>query len=283
MRVEEYVGRRLRARLADLNMTHQAFGEGMGTYLGKPWSRSTVSVALKGDRAWTAAELVAAGLVTHLSPGQLLTPPVGVDIIDFPGGKQVPRDELINALAPLGQAAGLDAAQATLQNIEALAAGTLEAASRLREVGTVLWNPTSADSIYPIQQRPVVAAIVTSELGVLVGRRNDGEPPWTFIAGKVSDGERLSDAAQREVKEEAGLLVEAGELIGERVHPRSGRPMIYIAAHPTHGTSVHVGDEAELAEVKWVSYDEAQDLMPDMFGPVSAYLARTIGSQERRP
>ncbi|MGH3276365.1 MAG: hypothetical protein ACRDNZ_18810 [Streptosporangiaceae bacterium] len=32
----------------------------------------------------------------------------------------------------------------------------------------------------------VVAAIVTSPLGVLLGRRNDGTPPWTFIAGQLT-------------------------------------------------------------------------------------------------
>ena len=38
--------------------------------------------------------------------------------------------------------------------------------------------------------------------------------------------------------------------------------MIYIAAAPTHGTEVFVGDEDELAEVRWVSLAEADELMP---------------------
>jgi hypothetical protein len=32
--------------------------------------------------------------------------------------------------------------------------------------------------------KPVVVAVVTSPLGVLIGRRADGHPPWTFIGGK---------------------------------------------------------------------------------------------------
>jgi hypothetical protein len=36
----------------------------------------------------------------------------------------------------------------------------------------------------------VVAAIVTSKHGVLVGRRNDGKPPWTFIAGEIETANR---------------------------------------------------------------------------------------------
>jgi len=120
---------------------------------------------------------------------------------------------------------------------------------------------------------PVVAAIVTSALGVLVGRRNDGSPPWTFIAGEVEPGELPEDAAIREVKEETGLEVRAGQVIGERDHPATGRHMIYMAAAPVRGTSVFVGDEAELAEVRWVSLAEADELLPGMFEPVREYLA----------
>jgi 8-oxo-dGTP pyrophosphatase MutT (NUDIX family) len=127
------------------------------------------------------------------------------------------------------------------------------------------------------EPQPVVAAIVTSEHGVLVGRRNDGKPPWTFIAGEIEPGESPADAGIREVKEEAGLLVAAGPEIGRRVHPATGRTMIYIAARTTHGTDIFVGDRDELAEVRWVSLGEADQLMQPygMFGPVREYLART--------
>ena len=131
----------------------------------------------------------------------------------------------------------------------------------------------------PVVRQPVVAAVVTSGLGVLVGRRNDGSPPWTFIAGEVEPGERPEDAAMREVKEETGLLVKHGRVIGERVHPQSGRTMIYLAARPTHGTDVFVGDRAELAEVRWVSLAEADELLPGMFAPVRRYLARELAKE----
>jgi 8-oxo-dGTP pyrophosphatase MutT (NUDIX family) len=128
------------------------------------------------------------------------------------------------------------------------------------------------------EPQPVVAAIVTSEHGVLVGRRNDGKPPWTFIAGEIEPGESPADAGVREVKEETGLLVAAGEEIGRRVHPATGRTMIYITARPTHGTDIFVGDRDELAEVRWVSLADADDLMRPyaIFGAVREYLARTL-------
>jgi 8-oxo-dGTP pyrophosphatase MutT (NUDIX family) len=134
--------------------------------------------------------------------------------------------------------------------------------------------PPSADTPEP---QPVVAAIVTSHLGVLAGRRNDGRPPWTFIAGEIEPGESQVDAAVREVKEEAGLLVRAGhQEIGRRVHPKTGRTMIYLACTPTHGTAVFVGDPEELAEVRWLSLAEADELLPGMFEPVREHLGRVI-------
>ncbi len=56
----------------------------------------------------------------------------------------------------------------------------------------------------------------------------------------------------------------------------ASRHMIYMAAKPVRGTPF-VGDESEPAEVRWASQAEAERLMPDMFGPVRDYLAKTIG------
>jgi 8-oxo-dGTP diphosphatase len=139
------------------------------------------------------------------------------------------------------------------------------------------WEPASDEPDYFAPVQPVAAAIVTSALGVLVGRRNDRTPPWGFISGEVEPGELPEDAAVREVKEETGLEVRAGEVIGERDHPATGRHMIYLAAKPTRGVDVFVGDEAELAEVRWADLDEADELLPGMFGPVREYLARELG------
>lgn len=124
----------------------------------------------------------------------------------------------------------------------------------------------------------IVAAIVTSKEGVLVERRHDGRPLWTFPAGEAEPGESPADTAIRETKEECGLQIVVSHVIGERNHPKTGRHMIYLAARPYQGTAVHNGDEAELAEVRWVQFAEAEDLLTGMFEPVHEHLEQTVGN-----
>ena len=127
---------------------------------------------------------------------------------------------------------------------------------------------------------PIAAAIVTSRLGVLVARRNDGQPLWTFITGEIEPGENPADAAVREVREETGLRVQATGVIGRRVHPHTGREMVYLAARPTHGTKASIGDEQELAEVRWVDLAQADELMSGtIFEPVRNHLRETVKAE----
>ena len=166
---------------------------------------------------------------------------------------------------------------------------------QLRRSGSVpggkpMTEPAAPAAGVPVKP-PVVAAVVTSDLGVLPGtlvlvsRRNDRDPPWAFIGGKIHEGESPQDAAIREVKEETGLRVRVGpgDLIGERIHPKNGTHMIYMHAVPidtADAWNVFVGDEQELAEVRWVTLAEAEELMRPyaMFGPVREFLARTLTS-----
>jgi hypothetical protein len=59
-------------------------------------------------------------------------------------------------------------------------------------------NPVSEPLTLP-EQPHVVLAIITSDRGVLVAKRRDGIPPWTFLGGEIEPGETSGDALQRKV------------------------------------------------------------------------------------
>lgn len=141
---------------------------------------------------------------------------------------------------------------------------------RQHREGTLEQQPDTPEA------QPVVAAIVTSELGVLISRRNDGKPPWGFITGEIEPGESSADAAIREVKEETGLRVNYSKILGRRVHPKTGRTMIYLACTPVAELDIFVGDTEELAEVRWATVSEADELLPGLFEPVRVHLYNTL-------
>ena len=49
-------------------------------------------------------------------------------------------------------------------------------------------NPVTEPATLP-EQPHVGLAIITSDRGVLVAKRRDGIPPWTFLGGDIQPGE----------------------------------------------------------------------------------------------
>jgi 8-oxo-dGTP diphosphatase len=128
-------------------------------------------------------------------------------------------------------------------------------------------QPTTTD------RPPIAAAVIVDDGRVLMVRRRvkEGQLSWQFPAGEVEPGESGEDAAVREAKEETGVTVRAVDLLGERVHPATGRTMVYVACEATGGTA-HVADEDELAEVAWCDRATLTSHVPyPFFGPVQEY------------
>ncbi|MCC3654029.1 NUDIX hydrolase [Streptomyces sp. S07_1.15] len=128
-------------------------------------------------------------------------------------------------------------------------------------------------------ERPgIAAAIVVNEGRVLMVRRrvSEGQLSWQFPAGEIEPGEAREDAAVRETQEETGLTVAAVKLLGERIHPKTGRLMSYTACKVVGGTA-HVADTEELAELAWVAHGEIPQYVPyGLFEPVQEYLNGTL-------
>jgi len=125
---------------------------------------------------------------------------------------------------------------------------------------------------YP--DRPVLAVSVALRTGdrVLLVRRARAPLAtlWSFPGGVVEIGERLKEAAAREVREETGLEVEIGEAI-ERAevirHDREGRVerhyVIIVFAGRYISGEARPGDDADA--VRWVDMSELPhyELTPD--------------------
>jgi 8-oxo-dGTP diphosphatase len=158
----------------------------------------------------------------------------------------------------------------TLEELAAFMGVTRARASQLVATGRKEGNPVIEPTTLP-EQPHVALAIITSEDGVLVAKRKDGIPPWTFIGGEIRPGESSGDALRRRVEAEAGLTVTDIHFIGRRIHPKTSRVMVYAHVSVAPGTP-DLGDPEDLAEVKWVTVDETRDLMPDMYSPVRQYL-----------
>ncbi|RAG80517.1 NUDIX hydrolase [Streptacidiphilus pinicola] len=125
-----------------------------------------------------------------------------------------------------------------------------------------------------VQQPGIAVAVVVDNGRVLMVRRRvaEGELDWQFPAGGIEAGEDPLAASARETFEETGLDVDGTLLLGERVHPVTGRHISYVVCRLIGGEA-RVGDEEELAEVAWVTLAELPAHVPTgLFQPVQDYL-----------
>jgi 8-oxo-dGTP diphosphatase len=164
----------------------------------------------------------------------------------------------------------LESRQATVNELATFMGVTPQRARQLITRAQEKGDPVTEPTTLP-EQPHVALAIITSDRGVLVAKRRDGIPPWTFLGGEINPGESSGDAARRRVQAEAGLTVISTRFIGRRIHPKTSRVMVYMHVEVQAGDP-RLGDPDDLEEVRWVSVDETRDLMPDMFGPIRQYL-----------
>jgi 8-oxo-dGTP pyrophosphatase MutT (NUDIX family) len=108
---------------------------------------------------------------------------------------------------------------------------------------------------------------------------------WDFPKGMIEPGEQALQAARREAAEETGLQdldFPYGEAYSETLPYAGGKVARYYLAE-TREATIELPVSAELGrpehhEWRWVSFEEAQRLLPPRLAPVLAWAVARLSS-----
>jgi 8-oxo-dGTP diphosphatase len=133
--------------------------------------------------------------------------------------------------------------------------------------------------------RPSVAScyIVKNQRLLMVRRiKQEAGLEWAAPSGHVEVGETPEEAAVRDVREEVGLTVAVERLLGDRIHPATGRHLIYFACRIVSGVPALVADD-EISAIEWCDLGTVRerwaDLKGEIYPPVLAYLEQTMSAE----
>ena len=122
---------------------------------------------------------------------------------------------------------------------------------------------------------PCVGAVIKDDQGRLLLIKRGHAPGaglWSLPGGRIEPGETDTEALVREIREETGLAVEAGGLLGTVRRPAGDGDVFDIrdyAATVTGGV-LQPGDDA--ADARWVDATELESL------PITEGLTETLTS-----
>jgi 8-oxo-dGTP diphosphatase len=120
---------------------------------------------------------------------------------------------------------------------------------------------------------PCVGGVIQDDQGRLLLIKRGHAPGaglWSLPGGRIEPGETDAEALVREMREETGLAVEPGPLIGRVRRPGQGEDVLDIrdyAATVTGGT-LRAGDDA--AQARWVAPGDLASL------PITEGLVETL-------
>jgi len=119
-----------------------------------------------------------------------------------------------------------------------------------------------------MKTRLIVSAVVEKDGLLLLGRKRADVGPypntWHLIGGGVDDGEPLTDAIKREIKEEAGIEVEIGKSLGfdEDYEPNKHGEMthyIFLVFQAKY-ISGELKPDDDIEKLEWISREKISQI-----------------------
>jgi ADP-ribose pyrophosphatase YjhB (NUDIX family) len=126
---------------------------------------------------------------------------------------------------------------------------------------------------------PCVGAIITGEGRILLIRRGH-EPEagrWSLPGGRVEPGESDQQAVVREVREETGLAVACGALVGALERPLSDGRTLLIRDYAATVTGGELAPGDDAADARWAGPAEFRRL------PLTGGLAEILAAWDALP
>ncbi len=118
---------------------------------------------------------------------------------------------------------------------------------------------TACGQVVYLDPKLAVAVLIARDGRILLGKRGPGarEPgKWSFPAGFVERGERVERAAEREAREETGLDIVVGDLLG--LYSSDGETVVLAVYEATSIGEPRAGDD--LTEVGWFTPSDLPEL-----------------------